>query len=340
MDIHTKIPLKNFTTMRLGGNARFMVEARSKQEVVDICKKAKQHNLPVFVLGGGSNLIVKDSGFDGIVVHMRIPGFEIIADDPNSTTIKIGGGENWDSVVKRTVDMELTGIEAMSLIPGTIGAAPVQNLGSYGQEIADVLVSLEAYDIIEEKEVILQNADCNFFYRDSVFKNEAKNRYIITSVIINLSKNMPQPPFYDTLQRYLDKHNISLYTNDIIRQAVIEIRKEKLPDPKIKPNSGSFFKNAIIEDWQLKDLQKKYPEMPFYEMSDGRFKIPSGWLIEKAGLKGALINGIKVYEKNALVLVNESASSYQDLATARDQIVGQIRDLFRIEIQQEPIELG
>lgn len=339
MDIHTKIPLKNYTTMKLGGNARFMVEVRTLEEVANICKKAKQNNLPIFVLGGGSNVIVKDEGFDGIVVRMRINGFEIIADDPSSTTIKLGGGENWDKIVQRTVEMGLSGIESMSAIPGTAGAAPVQNVGAYGQEIADTLISLEAYDQAEEKFVTLDSLDCGFSYRDSVFKNEEKNRYIITSIIIKLSKNIPKPPFYAALQKYLDEHNITIYTPEIIRNAIIEIRKNKLPDPQDLPNSGSFFKNAIIEKWQVSDLQKIDQNIPVYEMVGGLYKIPSGWLIEKSGLKGQLLHGMRIYDKNALVLINESATSYSDLASAREEIIGAVRDNFRINIEQEPIEI-
>jgi len=339
MEIHTNIPLKNYTTMKIGGNARFMTEVRTPDEVAEIYKNAKSQNLPIFILGGGSNVIVHDEGFSGIVVRMRIPGFEIVADDENSTTIKIGAGENWDSVVQRTVEMRLSGIESMSAIPGTAGAAPVQNVGAYGQEIADTLQSLEAYDNQTGTFVTLQDTDCGFSYRNSIFRGEQSGRYVITSITIKLSKNIPQPPFYESLQKYLDEHGIKIFTVDVIRGAVIEIRKNKLPDPEILPNSGSFFKNGIVEKWQLDDLHKIDANMPMYDLGDGRFKVPSGWLIENAGLKGSLIHGMRVYDKNALVLVNESAASYSDLAMARDEIIGKIRDKFRIQIEQEPLEI-
>jgi len=339
MDIHTNIPLKNFTTMKLGGNARFMAEARTAEEVASLCRNAKSQSLPIFIIGGGSNVIVKDEGFNGIIIRMRIPGFEIISDDINSTTIKIGAGEDWDSVVKRTVDMRLSGIEALSIVPGTAGATPVQNVGCYGQEIADTLQSLTAYDIREDSFVTLQNSDCGFSYRSSIFRDESAGRYVITSITLKLSKNLPQPPFYDSLQKYLDDINLKLYTQETIRNAVIAIRNSKLPNPKEQPNVGSFFKNAIIEQWQVDGLKKSYPDMPMFEMGNGNYKIPTGWLIEKAGLKGQLINGIRIYDKNALVLVNESAKSYSDLAAARDQVIGKVRDMFRIQIEQEPIEI-
>lgn len=339
MDIHTNIPLKNYTTMRLGGNARFMTEVHTLDEVATICNNATSQQLPLFVLGGGSNIIVHDEGFDGIIVRNRIPGFEAINDTASETTLKIGAGENWDDVVRRTVEMNLSGIEAMSAIPGTAGAAPVQNVGAYGQEIADTLISLEAYDTQESQHVTLQAADCEFSYRHSIFRGRAAGRYIITSITIKLYKSAPQPPFYAAVQAYFDANNITLFTPQIVRDAVITIRKDKLPDPTVTPNTGSFFKNAIIEGWQMDELRTQYPDIPSYDMPDGKYKIPTGWLIEQAGLKGQTLHGMRVHDKNALVLINESATSYQDLADARSEIIGKVRDTFRIIIEQEPLEL-
>lgn len=339
MDVHTNIPLKNYTTMRLGGNARFMTDVRSPAEVAEVCQNALAQNLPIFILGGGSNLIVSDKGFAGIVVRNRIPGFDIQTDDPSHTVIKVGAGENWDSVVRRSVDMNLSGIEALSAIPGTSGAAPVQNIGAYGQEIADTIQSVEAYDIENNTFVTLSNSDCGFSYRHSIFRGSASGKYVITSIILKLYKATPQPPFYKAVQDYLDSKSITIFTPQVLRDAVIAIRTEKLPDPSLLPNAGSFFKNAIIEDWQLTDLRKTYPDIPSYDMPDGRFKVPTGWLIEQTGLKGQVLHGMKVHDKNALVLINESAQSYEDLAAARDAIKTAVRDKFRIEIEQEPLEI-
>ena len=339
MEIHTNIPLKNYTTMRLGGNARFMTEVHTPEEAAEVYRNAKSQQLPVFILGGGSNLIVRDEGFNGLVIRNRIPGFEIIEDQASHTVIRVGAGENWDEVVKRTVEMNLTGIEAMSAIPGTAGAAPVQNVGAYGQEISDTLISLDAYDSETDRFVTLQNADCGFSYRHSIFRGGAAGRYVIVSITVKLFKTAPQPPFYKAIEDYFAAHNITLFTPQIIRDAVIAIRADKLPDPTVTPNTGSFFKNAIIEDWQLTDLRKEYPDIPTYDMPDGKFKIPTGWLIEQAGLKGTTLHGMRVHDKNALVLINESATSYQDLASARDEIIGNVRDKFRITITQEPLEI-
>ena len=339
MDIHTNIPLKNYVTMKIGGNARFMTDVHIPADVAAICKRAKEQNLPIFILGGGSNTIVRDEGFDGIVVRNRIPGFHVVEETASDTTIKIGAGENWDEVVKRTVEMGLTGIEALSAIPGTAGAAPVQNIGAYGQEIAETLISLEAYDIESDAIVTLTNDQCGFSYRHSIFRGDYAGRYVILTITLKLYKSIPQPPFYKAVQDYLDTNNITIFTPQVIRDAVMAIRFEKLPDPKVQPNTGSFFKNAIVEDWQLNDVRKEYPDVPTYDMPDGTFKVPTGWLIEQTGLKGQVLHGMKVHDKNALVLINESATGYADLAAAREKIIGAVRDKFRIAIEQEPLEL-
>ena len=339
MEIHTNIPLKNYTTMHLGGNARFMIDAHTVDEVKAVCERAKSQGLKLFILGGGSNTIVPDEGFDGLVIRNRIMGFEVTSDTPSEVVIRVGAGESWDTTVQRCVEMHLGGIECLSGIPGTAGAAPVQNIGAYGQEVAETITSVEAYDITEDRMVSLSNEDCHFSYRHSIFRGESQGRYIITAVTFRLYRAMPQPPFYNAIQDYLDTHSITLYTPQVLRDTVLAIRTDKLPDPVARPNAGSFFKNAIVEDWQLRDLQRDYPDIPSYDMSDGKFKIPSGWLIEQAGFKGELLHGMRVHDKNALVLINESATSYADLASARDEIIGKVRDTFRIIIEQEPLEM-
>lgn len=339
MDVHTAIPLKQYTSMRLGGPARFMGDVRTADDVVAAVRNARQQGLPVFILGGGNNTIVHDEGYAGLVLRNRIMGFSIVGEDTSSVTIQIGAGEDWDETVKRTVELNLTGIEALSAIPGTAGAAPIQNIGAYGQELADTFISLEAYDSQADRLVLLSAADCGFSYRHSIFRGRDMGRYVILSITLRLFKDPPQPPFYEAVQQYFDEHAITIFTPQAIREAVMAIRKWKLPDPKELPNAGSFFKNAIIEGWQLEDLRGEYPDMPSYDMGDGTFKIPTGWLIEQTGVKGTVIDGIRVHDKNALVLINESATSYEQLAHARDRIIGLVRDKFRIMIEQEPLEM-
>lgn len=339
MQVHTDIPLKNYLTMRIGGNARFMTDVTNEDELATACRNSINQNIPFFILGGGSNVVAKDEGFSGIVIRNRIMGFEKIGEDDTSVTIKIGAGENWDEVVAKSVEMGLSGIEAMSAIPGTAGAAPVQNVGAYGQEIADTLLSLIAYDSQTDRLVSLESSDCGFSYRNSIFRSTEQGRYAITSITLKLYKSPPQPPFYDALQKYFDANDISLVSPKIIRDAVTTIRREKLPNPALKPNSGSFFKNAVIEEWQLSELKKTWPDIPSYDLGDKKVKVPTGWLIEKCGQKGTLLHGFRVHDKNALVLINESATGYIDLQMAVNEIKGAVRDTFRIDIFQEPLEI-
>jgi len=339
VNIQTNTPLSTLTTMRLGGSANYVADVMTPDELRQVYQNAKRLNQPVYIIGGGSNLIAHDEGFSGVIIHMQIPGIEIIADDGTSTTIKSGAGEIWDNLVKFSVDRNLNGIAAMSGIPGTVGAAPVQNIGAYGQELADTFVSLEAYDISEDRFITLSLDDCEFSYRHSIFRGKSQGRYAIINVTLKLYKSPPQPPFYSSLQKRLDESGVTDYTVQIIRDNVLAIRADKLPDPALLPNSGSFFKNAIIEKWKLDDLLTTYPDMPSFAMDGGTFKIPAGWLIENADLKGSVISGIKVHDGNAVVLINQSATTYADLSAARDSIIDTVRDKFQIILEQEPLEL-
>jgi len=326
--------------MKLEGEARYMATADSASDVVSLYRNARKENLPIFVLGGGSNVITHDEVFEGIVLLNKIKGFEVISETDETTDVKIGAGEVWDEVVEKAIELGLQGIEAMSGIPGTAGAAPVQNVGAYGQEIADTLISLEAYDSKTDTIVTISADECDFSYRNSIFRDKEKGRYCILNITLRLNKAESKPPYYASLQRYIDENDIREVNLSVIRVAVLNIRSEKLPDPAELPSAGSFFKNALVEKWKLEELQREYSDIPNYEMSDGRYKIPTGWLIDKAGLRGYRSHGMRVYEKNALVLVNDSATGYDDLAAIREEIVQIVFDKFGIKIEQEPLELS
>ena len=340
MDVMTNISLKQYTTMKLGGETRYMATADSASDVVSLYRNARKENLPIFVLGGGSNVITHDEVFEGIVLLNKIKGFEVISETDETTDVKIGAGEVWDEVVEEAIGLGLQGVEAMSGIPGTAGAAPVQNVGAYGQEIADTLISLEAYDSKTDTIVTISADECDFSYRNSIFRDKEKGRYCILNITLRLNKAEPKPPYYASLQRYIDENDIREVNLSVIRVAVLNIRSEKLPDPAELPSAGSFFKNALVEKWKLEELQREYSDIPNYAMSDGRYKIPTGWLIDKAGLRGYRSHGMRVYEKNALVLVNDSATGYDDLAAIREEIVQIVFDKFGIKIEQEPLELS
>lgn len=336
MQVQKNIPLKNYSTMRLGGPATALATVHSKDELLAALDWAMAQHLPVLMLGEGSNIIVQDTGFAGLVIIDRIDGFAVLQDTTDFATIRVGAGEHWDTVVARTVKMGVSGIEPLSLIPGTAGATPVQNVGAYGAEIADTLVELEAYDLQTKRFITLSKTDCQFSYRNSRFKSLENRRYIITNITLKLGKHKPQPPFYQSLQRYFDEHHIVDYTPLAIRQAVITLRTRTLPDPKIIANTGSFFKNPIVPRPKLEELQINHPDMPFYDMPDGRVKLLAGWLIDQAGLKGYHAHGLKVYEHNALVFVNESAHSYSDLALFKEEVVQKVHHTFGVTLQQEP----
>lgn len=334
MQIQNDVSLSNYSTMRLGGKARALVAITNKDDLVQAVSWAQDKSLPILVLGSGSNVIFAD-GYDGLVIVNRINGFELTESD-NDIKVTLGAGENWDKAVERVVELGFSGIEMLSLIPGTAGAMPVQNVGAYGAEIADSLVELEAYDIQNHQFETLNKHDCGFAYRNSIFKDTHDRKYIIVSITLKLSHKLPEPPFYSSLQKYLDQNNIQNYTAQTIRDAVIAIRQDKLPDPAKIANTGSFFKNPIISADEFEPLAQKFPNIPSWPTKDGQFKIAAGWLLDKAGVKNYRSHGMKVYEKNALVFVNENAKNYADLEAFKTEVVEKVKKTFGITLQQEP----
>jgi len=337
MDIQHNVSLKDFSTMHLGGTAAHLVTVSSKDGLESALAWAEENNCPVLVVGEGSNIIWRDGLYNGLVIVNRILGLEKTEEDVESVTYKIGGGEMWDSVVEQLVGENLSGIEFLSLIPGTAGATPVQNVGAYGQEIANTLVELEAYDVKEKRYVVLKAADCNFAYRDSRFKSKDKGRFYICSITLKLEKKNPEPPFYAALEAYLKEHEISEYTPRTIRQAVIAIRSFKLPDWRVTANTGSFFGNPIISAEKYEALKSTYESIVGWD-HEGDYKISAGWLIEAAGFKGYHDEdtGMATFDHSALVLINERAGSTADLIKFRDKIILKVEEMFGITLEQEP----
>lgn len=324
--------------MRLGGSAHNLAEVANEAGLAELVIWAKSKNLPIIMVGRGSNIVWRDEGFSGLILVNKIMGREVISEDGHTATVKINGGENWDQAVAWSVDKKLSGIEYMSLVPGTAGAAPVQNVGAYGGELSDTLVELQAYDTAVGAFVKLQNHECNFAYRTSRFKTIDKGRFLITSITLSLKKIGPLPPFYEALQNYLDENGISKYTPKSIRQAVIAIRQSKLPDPEKIANNGSFFTNPIISQSQFELLRQKYPDIKGWPFKAGRVKVSAGWLVERAGFRGVHDEqtGMATWDAQALVLVNEHARNTADLLEFRQKIIFKIDELFNIVLQQEP----
>lgn len=336
MEVKEYVDIREYSTLRVGGQFRYFIEIDDPKLLLDVYNFANKKNLPVFLLGGGSNIVFDDGVFENVVVKINFKGFEIIKDTNEKTFIKIGAGENWDSVVERTVSMNLAGIEAMSAIPGTVGATPVQNVGAYGQEIKDTLVEVEVFD--KEKKIFetLSNKDCKFSYRDSIFKNGAKGKYVIVSITLCLSKGAPDVPDYPGVKKYFESEKIEHPSLLEIRQAIINIRKNKLPDPKIVANVGSFFKNPIVDKHIATELKLKYPDMVSFEIDENSIKIPAGWLIENVGLKDKDFGPIRTYKYNALVLVNNGNATRSDVMQVKDEIIKTVFDKFGIKIETEP----
>lgn len=338
MNILKGVSLKLHSTMRLGGTADFLVNAKTRQDIVDAEKWAESKQLPVIMIGSGSNIIWRDEGFKGLVIVNKIRGFKKLSEDEKTATYRIGAGENWDTVVDQIVGLKLQGIECLSLIPGTAGATPVQNVGAYGQDISQTLVELEAYDRMEEEFVVLDNTACAFGYRNSRFKTTDKGRFLITSITLRLNKAEPSSPFYEGLQIYLDKKSIKEPSLSQIRQAVIAIRSQKLPDPAKVANNGSFFANPIIDKKLYQKLVKRYKDIKAWQLEDGKYKVSAAWLIEEAGFKNKIDTqtGMNTWKNQPLVIVNERAKRTIDLLAFQDKITEKIYALFEIDLQREP----
>lgn len=338
MSIQEYIDLKDYTTFRLSSKARYFIIARSIEDLRAGFGFAEEQKLPAFILGSGSNIILSQADvFEAVVLKIEIPGFEVIEETSDQTVITVGAGENWDDVVSRAVRMNLSGIEAMSLIPGTAGATPIQNVGAYGREIADVLISLEVYDIASGEVRTMSKTECQFSYRDSIFKHEAKGKYVITSVTLQLSKAQPTVPDYPGVQKYFEDHGITNPTLKQIREAIIAIRTIKLPDPKDVASVGSFFKNPFVSKEQYESLREKYPEIIAFPQAGDRYKIGAGWMLETLGLRGKAFGNLLFYPGNALVIVNKGQATFPELFSLVEETKTKIKAAFDIELQEEPI---
>lgn len=337
MNIRENVPIAELTTMRLGGNARYVIEITNEDDVEPAYAFADDKELPVYVLGSGSNIIGRDTGFNGVVLVNKIMGMGVYSEERDGTIeLYANSGELLDDFVAYSVARGWHGIEALSAIPGTVGAAPVQNVGAYGQDISQTLVLVRAYDELLEEFVDIPVYDMDLSYRHSIFNSGDKvGRYFITKVVVRLNRERMEPPFYNSLQAWLDAHHVTEYSPEVIRHAVCEIRAAKLPDPAMIASSGSFFKNVYLTSDE--EIEKaKARGIPVW---DGG-KIPAGWLIEHAGLKGQEFYGMRVSDKASLVLINESARDYADLAAARSEIIRIVREKFGYTLEQEPMELG
>jgi UDP-N-acetylmuramate dehydrogenase len=333
MNIQKNVSLKEHNTFGIDKKAKYFTQVSSIQEVIKSIEEAEKLEVPLLVLGGGSNiLLTKD--VEALVMKMNIKGIHLVNDTKDHGYVKVGAGEVWHDFVLHAIRFNWAGIENLSLIPGTVGASPMQNIGAYGVEIREVFHSLEAVNIQSKKTETFDHAACKFGYRDSIFKNEAKGKYIITHVTFRLNKNASFNTSYGAIRSTLDQMDVKELSLEAISQAVMTIRQSKLPDPKAIGNAGSFFKNPTLEHGHYLELKKRYPTIPGFE-NEGGVKVPAAWLLEQAGWKGKTFDKVGVHKDQPLVLVNYGGGDGEAIRHLSDAIREDIQAKFNIILQPE-----
>lgn len=331
-EIKENFSLKKYNTFGIDVKTKYFIEYSSINELINFLDIKRKQDLPLMILGGGSNvLLTKD--YEGYMLHSTIKGIEIIDETDNFVKIRVGAGEDWDEFVNYCVDHNWGGIENLSLIPGNVGTSPIQNIGAYGVEVKDVITEVETVEIESLKLFTIKNEECKFGYRDSIFKRELKGKHIVNYVIFKLNKQAVFKIEYGNLKEELKKYNQVNLKN--IRQAVVSIRESKLPNPEEIGNSGSFFKNPVINKNQAKELKVQYSEIPMYNQENGMVKIPAAWLIENAGWKGKRLGDAGVHDKQALVLVNYGGATGLEILHLAQEIQKSVKEKFSVHIEME-----
>jgi UDP-N-acetylmuramate dehydrogenase len=333
MEILHNFSLKNYNTFGIEAKAEQFIAVHSIPELKSILEQNK--NQKKFVLGGGSNMLLTKN-IEALVIHIDLKGKKILKEDADYVWVESQAGENWHQFVLWAIDQNFGGLENMSLIPGNVGTTPVQNIGAYGTEIKDTFVSCEAINIENQETRTFTKEECNFGYRESIFKNEVKDQYIIVSVIFKLTKqNHKINTSYGDITAELAKNNITTPSLKDVSNAVIAIRKSKLPDPAELGNSGSFFKNPILLKTDFEPIHQKFPEMRFFDISETEVKVPAGWLIEQAGLKGKRFGDAGIHKNQALVLVNYGGATGQEILDVSKTVQDTVFNTFGIHIEAE-----
>ena len=333
MEHHKNFSLKDFNTFGIDVSAKAFVSVSSVEELKEVLQQVYAHEL--FILGGGSNILLLKN-IDQTILHINLKGRALEREDENYAYVRAQAGENWHEFVRWCIAHDFGGLENLSLIPGNVGTSPIQNIGAYGVELKDSFVSCEAIHKQTLQTKIFTKEECNFGYRNSTFKNENKDKFIISSVLFRLTKKEHQlHTGYGAILAELKKENIENPSIEDISDAIISIRKSKLPDPKELGNSGSFFKNPIISKAAYDKLIKKFPKMPSYTISTNEIKIPAGWLIEQAGFKGCRKEDAGVHKNQALVLVNYGNATGEDIYALAEEIQKKIWDVFEIHLEME-----
>ena len=330
------VSLKAFNTLGIEARARMLAHCGTADEIAAAADLARSKGLPLLVLGGGSNLLLTRD-FPGLVLRVENRGVTLLEDAPEAFLVRAAAGENWHAFVLHALKQGWTGLENLSLIPGTVGAAPIQNIGAYGVELDSVCDCVDALEISTGRRVTLDRKACRFAYRDSVFKHEARDRHVILSVTFRLPKQAPLHTGYAELRDALAARGIDQPNANDVSDAVIAIRRAKLPDPAVLGNAGSFFKNPLVSAEQFAALKVFHPRMVGYPQPGGAVKLAAGWLIDNAGWKGRALGGAAVYERQALVIVNRGAATADDVVALARAIQADIRGRFGVELEPEPV---
>ncbi len=334
MQIKKNYSLKHFNTFHIDVNARYFVELSNENEIKSFLLSQHNKNYPLLILGGGSNILFTRD-FEGTVLKIKTKGIEIVNEDDNYVFIEAAAGELWDDFVKFCVNKNFAGLENLSLIPGNVGSSPVQNIGAYGVELKDVFFKLKAVEISTGNTHIFSKEECGFDYRNSIFKNELKNKYVILSVTFKLSKSPVFNTQYGTIEQELKIMGVKKISISNIREAVCRIRKSKLPDTSTLGNAGSFFRNPIIYNKKYNEIKKHFPEITAFKQKDSTYKISAGWLIDQCGWKGKRAGNTGVFKKHPLILVNYGNAKGFEVLNLAKEIQKSVFDKFGIELKTE-----
>lgn len=334
LKIYRNFSLKPYNTMGLDASAAWFVSVSDADELKSAVTFARRQNLPLLFLGGGSNILFVHN-FSGLVIKLALKGEHVLSEDEAEVLVKVAAGENWHEFVLRCVERGWGGIENLSLIPGSAGAAPIQNIGAYGVEFEDVVQSVQYFDLETEEIREISAPECRFGYRDSIFKNELKGKAAVLSFVIRLKKNAKVNTSYRALAEYLAEKGIGSPTIKQVSEAVIEIRRSKLPDPAEIGNSGSFFKNPVLPAEKYQQLKEKHPEIPAYPLSETAVKVPAAWLIDHAGWKGKRAGDAGMHKKQALVLVNYGQATGRELWNFAQRVQQDVAEKFGIKLEPE-----
>ena len=341
--IQQQVPLQKYNTLAIPVLAHYFVELRDEKHLPEYLAFAEKKHLPVLILGGGSNIVLTQD-FVGLVIKMSLTGISVV-EQGDAVIVTAAAGENWHDLVTWCLQQGYNGLENLALIPGSVGAAPIQNIGAYGVELTDIFESLSGWDCSSQEWKTLSREDCQFAYRDSIFKHALKNRFIITSVSLRLHLNGEVNVSYGALQQALQQTSQKTAAEPTntpsaqqVADAVIAIRQSKLPDPSVLPNAGSFFKNPVVSAGQATQLLSRFPDMAHYPQADGKVKLAAGWLLEQAGWKGKQLGTVGMHQQQSLVLVNHDVerTNGESVLTLAGQIQQDVQRQFSVTLEIEP----